>query len=100
MEERESIIKEFKNNFTLRFLVLTTGLISKAYTLIKISKVFIFKLQPLPIVKAQAFKCAYRIGQLEDKVIDIRAVSNKVNIEIYIQQRAKKHKIFILSAFS
>ena len=59
-----------------------------------------FKPQLLPIVKAQAFRRVYRIRQLEDKVIDIRAVSNKVNIEVYIQQRAKKRKIFILGAFS
>jgi hypothetical protein len=44
IKERESIIKEFENNPTLRFLILTTGLISKVYTLIKTSKVFIFKL--------------------------------------------------------
>ena len=43
IEEREAIIKEFKNNPTLRFLILTTGLISKVYTLIRASKVFIFK---------------------------------------------------------
>ena len=100
MEERESIIKEFKNNPTLRFFVLTTSLMSKVYTLIKTSKVFIFKLQLLLAVKAQAFKYAYRIKQLEDKVIDIKAASNKVNIKVYIQQQAKKHKIFILSTFS
>ena len=100
IEERESIIKEFENNPTLRFLILTTGLISEVYTLIKTSKVFIFKLQPLPAVKVQAFKYAYRIGQLEDKIMDIRAVSNKVNIKIYIQQQAKKCEIFTLGAFS
>ena len=44
MEEREVIIKEFENNPTLRFLILTTGLISKVYTLIRVSKVFMFKL--------------------------------------------------------
>jgi hypothetical protein len=44
MEEREIIVKKFENNPTLRFLILTTGLISKVYTLIKVSKVFIFKL--------------------------------------------------------
>ena len=99
MEERESIIKEFKNNPTPKFLILTTGPISKAYTLIKISKVFIFKLQPLLAVKAQAFRYAYKIKQLKDKVIDIRAASNKVNIEVYIQQQAKKYKIFTLGAF-
>jgi hypothetical protein len=44
MEKRETIVKEFENNPTLRFLVLTTSLISKAYTLIRVSKVFIFKL--------------------------------------------------------
>ena len=43
MEERENIIKEFKNNPTLRFFVLTTGLIFKVYTLIRTSKMFIFK---------------------------------------------------------
>ena len=32
--------------------------------------------------------------------MDIRAVFNKVDIEVYIQQRAKKCKIFILGAFS
>ena len=100
IEEREVIIKEFKNNPTLRFLVLTTSLISKVYTLIRASKVFMFELQPLPIVEAQVFGRAYRIGQLEDKVIDIRAIFNKVDIEVYIQQRAKKRKIFILGAFS
>ncbi|XTI82978.1 hypothetical protein V2W45_1227717, partial [Cenococcum geophilum] len=52
IEERETIIKEFKNNPTLRFLILTTSLISKVYTLIRASKVFIFKPQLLPIVKA------------------------------------------------
>jgi hypothetical protein len=31
--------------------------------------------------------------------MDIRAISNKVNIEVYIQQQAKKYKIFILDAF-
>ena len=72
---------------------------SKVYTLIKISKVFIFKLQPLLVVKAQAFGCAYRIKQLEDEIIDIKAASNKVNIEIYIQQQAKKCEIFILGTF-
>ena len=51
MEEKKSIIKEFKNNPTPRFLVLTTGLMSEAYTLIKTSKVFIFKLQPLLAVE-------------------------------------------------
>ena len=51
MEERESIIKEFENYPTLRFFVLTTGLISEAYTLIKTSKVFIFKPQPLLVVE-------------------------------------------------
>ena len=50
MEERENIIKEFKNNPILKFLVLTTGLISKVYTLIKISKVFIFKRELLSIM--------------------------------------------------
>ena len=99
MEERKSIIKGFKNNPILKFLISTTGLTSKAYTLIKISKVFIFKLQPLLAVKAQAFRYAYKIKQLKDKVIDIRAASNKVNIEVYIQQQAKKCKIFTLSAF-
>ena len=44
MEERESIIEEFENNPTLKFLVSTTGLMSKVYTLIRISKVFMFKL--------------------------------------------------------
>ena len=100
MEERESIIKKFKNYPTLRFLVLTTGFMSKVYTLIKTSKVFIFKLQLLLVVEAQAFKHAYKIKQLEDKITDIRAVFNKVNIEVYIQQQAKKYKIFILSTFS
>ena len=100
MEEKKSIIKEFKNNPTLKFFVLTINFISKVYTLIKISKVFIFKLQPLLVVKTQVFRHAYRIKQLEDKVIDIRAAFNKVNIEVYIQQRAKKCKIFILGAFS
>ena len=52
MEKRESIIKEFKNYPILKFLILTTGLISKVYTLIKISKIFIFKLQLLSAVKA------------------------------------------------
>ena len=52
MEERESIVEEFENNPTPKFLILTTGLMSKVYTLIKTSKVFIFKLQPLLIVKA------------------------------------------------
>ena len=99
MEEKKSIIKEFKNNPTLKFLVLTTGLIFKVYTLIKISKVFIFKLQLLLVVKIQVFRCTYRIKQLEDKIIDIRATSNKVNIEVYIQQQAKKYKIFTLGAF-
>ena len=99
MEEKESIIKEFKNNPTLKFLILTTGLISKVYTLIKISKVFIFKLQLLLIVKTQVFKYAYRIKQLENKVIDIRAAFNKVNIKVYIQQQAKKYKIFTLGTF-
>ena len=84
MEERESIIKEFKNNPTLKFLILTTGLMSKAYTLIRISKVFMFELQLLPAVKAQAFKHTYRIRQLEDKVVNIRAVFNEVDIKIYI----------------
>ena len=32
--------------------------------------------------------------------MDIKAASNKVNIKVYIQQRAKKHEIFILGAFS
>ena len=44
IKEKESIIKKFKNNPTPRFFVLTTGLIFKVYTLIRISKVFIFKL--------------------------------------------------------
>ena len=44
MEEREAIVEEFENNPTLRFLILTTGLISKVYTLIRVSKVFIFTL--------------------------------------------------------
>ena len=48
---------------------------SEAYTLIKTSKVFIFKLQLLLAVKAQAFRYAYKIKQLKDKVIDIRAAS-------------------------
>ena len=99
MEERESIIKKFKNYPTLRFLVSTTGLMSKAYTLIKTSKVFIFKPQPLLAVEVQAFKYVYKIKQLEDEVINIRAASNKVNIKIYIQQQAKKYKIFTLGAF-
>ena len=85
IKEKESIIKKFKNNPTLRFLVLTTGFISEVYTLIKISKVFIFKLQLLRVVKAQAFKYIYKIKQLEDKVMDIRAASNKVDIKVYIQ---------------
>ena len=51
MEERESIIKEFKNNPTSRFFVLTTGLMSEVYTLIRTSKVFIFEPQPLPVVE-------------------------------------------------
>ena len=51
MEERESIIKEFKNNPILKFLVLTTGLMFEVYTLIKISKVFIFKPQLLLAVE-------------------------------------------------
>ena len=72
---------------------------SKAYTLIKTSKVFIFKPQLLPTVKAQAFKHAYKIKQLKDKITDIRAASNKINIKVYIQQQAKKHEIFILSTF-
>ena len=84
MEKRKNIIKEFKNNLTLKFFVLTTNLMSEVYTLIRTSKVFIFKLQLLPIVKAQAFRRAYKIKQLEDKVIDIKAVSNKINIEVYI----------------
>ena len=100
IKKRESITKKFKNNPTPKFLILTTGLISKVYTLIKTSKVFIFKPQLLLVVKAQVFRCAYRIKQLEDKNIDIRAASNKINIEIYIQQQAKKYKIVILSAFS
>ena len=57
---------------------------SKVYTLIKTSKVFMFKLQPLPTIKAQVFRHAYRIKQPEDEVIDIRAVFNKVDIKIYI----------------
>ena len=72
----------------------------KVYTLIKISKVFIFKPQLLLAVKAQAFKHAYKIKQLKDKVINIKAASNKVNIEVYIQQQAKKYEIFTLGAFS
>ena len=32
--------------------------------------------------------------------MDIKAASNKVNIKIYIQQRAKKYKIFTLGTFS
>ena len=61
MEERESIIKKFKNYPTPKFFVLTISLISEAYTLIKTSKVFIFKLQPLLAVEVQAFRHAYRI---------------------------------------
>ena len=45
---------------------------------------FIFKPQPLLVVEAQAFGHAYRIKQLEDKVIDIKAASNEVNIKVYI----------------
>ena len=52
MEERKSIIKEFKNNPILKFLVLTTSLISEVYTLIKTSKVPIPKLQLLLVVEA------------------------------------------------
>ena len=52
IKKRESIIKKFKNNPTPKFLILTTGLISKVYTLIKTSKVFIFKPQLLLVVKA------------------------------------------------
>ena len=52
MEERESIIKEFENYPILKFLVLTTGLMSEVYTLIRTSKVFIFKPQPLLVVEA------------------------------------------------
>ena len=99
IEERESIIKEFKNNPTLRFFVLTISLMFKVYTLIKISKVFIFKLQLYLAVKAQAFGYTYKIKQLEDKVINIKATSNKINIEVYIQQWVKKCKIFILGTF-
>ena len=84
MEEKENIIKEFKNNPTLKFLILTTSLISKVYTLIKISKVFIFKPQLLLAVEAQVFGYTYRIRQLENKIIDIKAASNKINIEVYI----------------
>ena len=73
---------------------------SEVYTLIGTSKVFMFELQPLPVVEAQVFRRTYRIGQLEDEVMDIRAVSNEVDIEIYIQQRAKKREIFTLGAFS
>ena len=100
MEERESIIKKFKNNPTLKFLVSTTGLMSEAYTLIKISKVFIFKPQPLLAVKAQAFGHVYKIRQLKDKIINIRAASDEVNIKVYIQQQAKKCEIFTLGTFS
>ena len=99
IKEKESIIKKFKNNLTPRFLVSTTGLMSKAYTLIKISKVFIFKPQLLLVVEVQAFRCAYKIKQLEDKIIDIRAASNKVDIKVYIQQQTKKCEIFTLGAF-
>ena len=99
VEERESIIKKFKNNPTLRFLVSTTGLMSEVYTLIKTSKVFIFKPQLLLAVEVQAFRYIYRIKQLKDKVIDIRAASNEVNIEVYIQQWTKKYKIFTLGTF-
>ena len=99
IKEKENIIKEFKNNPTLKFLILTTSLMSKVYTLIKISKVFIFKPQLLLAVKAQAFRHAYKIKQLEDKIINIKATSNKVNIKVYIQQQAKKCKIFILGTF-
>ena len=100
MEERESIVEEFENYPTPRFLVSTTGLMSEAYTLIGTSKVFMFEPQPLPAVEAQAFGRAYRIGQLEDEVTDIRAASDEVDIEVYIQQRAKKREIFTLGAFS
>ena len=31
--------------------------------------------------------------------MDIKAASNKINIEVYIQQQAKKYKIFILGTF-
>ena len=99
IKERESIIKEFKNNPTPKFLVLTTSLMSEVYTLIKISKVFIFKPQPLLVVEVQVFGYAYRIKQLEDEIMDIRAASNEVDIKVYIQQRAKKCEIFILGAF-
>jgi hypothetical protein len=46
--------------------------------------VFIFKLQLLPTVKAWAFGYIYKIKQLEDEVIDIRAISDEVDIEVYI----------------